>query len=143
MMLFTPPAHILITTTVSPILKTKVRKAIPKKLPRFLEEGGPTMRASLEHSPEFWFGKKLKAGARAHIDAHTEYTITLQLASAKQWRLGMPERRAHPQLKWLYTDGQIYTRYPDKKSGWPALLFTNLYPGDALFIPPGRVLIGF
>lgn len=66
-------------------LYLQVRKALPKKLPRFLEEGAPPeLRQSLEHSPEFWFGKKKKAGARAHIDAHTEFTITIQLASAKQ-----------------------------------------------------------
>ena len=48
----------------------------------------------------------------------------------------MPEPRVYPQLKWLYTDGQIYERYPN---GWPALLYANLYQGDALFIPPGTV----
>lgn len=87
-------------------------------------------------TPELWFSLgKAGGGARAHVDQHTESTMSLQLSGRKRWRVAPIPRRAAPHVTKLYQDGQVDGR----DEAWNFLADIVLEPGDAMFFPPGSI----
>lgn len=104
-------------------------------VPPFMD---PENSEILNSTPEFWFSAGSKGGgAKAHVDTHTESTMSLQLSGRKRWRLAPIARRAVPHVMKLYTDGKIYER--TEQMHWNILADVFLRPGDALFFGPGFI----
>ncbi|CAK0872924.1 unnamed protein product [Prorocentrum cordatum] len=95
----------------------------------------------LNRTPELWFvrGGAAGGGAKAHVDQHTESTMSLQLAGRKRWRVAPIAPRAAPHVVKLYQDGQIFERA--ERDTWN-IGDVVLSPGDAVFFGPGSILGG-
>lgn len=100
-------------------------------VPKFMD---PANRKEMRLSPELWFASGT-ARAQAHVDAHKESTMSLQLSGRKIWRLAPVAPRAAPHVLNLYSDGQIYSR-PEK---WRIFKDVLLDQGDAIFFPPAFI----
>lgn len=87
-------------------------------------------------TPEIWFSTATSS-ARAHVDQHTESTVSLQLFGQKRWRLSLMGKRRHPHVMRLYADGQLYDR--SENTSWQILDDVTLGPGDAVFFGPGFI----
>jgi len=85
-------------------------------------------------SPEFWFSMP-GAGAKAHMDAHCESTMTLQLDGSKRWRIALASQTNRSQRLGTYGDGAVYRR----AEGWQPTYDFVLEKGEALFFPPAFI----
>ena len=85
-------------------------------------------------SPEFWFSMP-GAGAKAHMDAHCESTMSIQLDGTKRWRIGLASTTDKFQPPGTYGDGQAYKN----PGGWTPTYDFNLTKGEALFFPPAFI----
>jgi hypothetical protein len=104
----------------------EVREAM--QMPYFLE--AQSNEREVFGSPEFWLNAP-NAGAQAHMDAHCESTLGLQLSGTRRWRLSWPPQAAVLNEKHLFTDGKPYKAV----GGWkPAYSFT-VSPGETIFMP--------
>jgi len=104
-------------------------------VPSFMD---PRNGKILQATPELWFSCGASGGgAKAHVDQHTESTMSLQLSGHKRWRVAPLGRRAAPHIMKLYQDGQIYSR--EEQNRWNMLEDVVLHPGDAFFFGPGFI----
>lgn len=104
-------------------------------VPEFMD---PANEEYLRRTPEFWFAfGGCSGGAKAHVDQHTESTMSLQLSGRKRWRVAPIAPRAAQHVMKLYQDGQIYGR--DEQRTWNILADVVLEPGDAIVFPPGFI----
>jgi len=115
----------------------KDRKMLQKvqqltKMPYFMDV--ESNKQEVMYSPEFWFSKP-GAGAKAHMDAHCESTMSLQLSGSKKWRLGLPSATTRSVRNGMYGDGVVYTH----KGGWVPTYELELKEGEVLFFPPSFV----
>ena len=82
-----------------------------------------------QNSAEIWFSPP-SAGAKSHIDSHTQSTTVTQLVGSRRWRLaGMPADP--PTLLRTHGDGHSFS--------WTPEITLTLQTGDVLIFPPGTI----
>mmetsp|Transcript_74959 Transcript_74959/g.171816 ORF Transcript_74959/g.171816 Transcript_74959/m.171816 type:complete len:452 (-) Transcript_74959:272-1627(-) len=123
-----------------PLSKTWKKSMLTKiqnhtKVPTFMD---PRNKKDFMGSPEFWFSSK-NAGAKAHMDTHTQMTMSVQLSGRKRWRLGLIPPRTMPHLGLLFEDGSVYEHRRKVGKEWTPTYDFVLETGDALFVPPATV----
>jgi len=120
------------STWSADVLRKVQRRTV---VPSFMD---PRNRKMLRATPELWFScGAAGGGAKAHVDQHTESTMSLQLSGRKRWRVAPMGRRTAPHIMKLYQDGQIYNR--GEHNRWNILEDVVLHPGDAFFFGPGFI----
>jgi len=111
------------------------RVAAATKVPSFMDSRAAN---ALSRTPEIWMSTgTCPAGAKAHVDVHTESTLSLQLDGRKSWKVAPPSRRARPHVMKLYRDGQIHEREEAKR--WDIFEEVVLEKGDAMIFAPGFI----